>query len=319
MTIDKKEKKLKHKVIVIVGPTASGKTALSIELAKKINGEIVSCDSMQIYKDMNIGSAKPTSEEMQGIKHYLIDVVRPDERFSVAEYKKQAEAAIEEIILKGKMPIVIGGTGLYADSLIFGIEYPELEYDEEYRKSLEEMAKTDEGLKELYRRAKEIDEEAINKISENDRKRIIRILEIYHQTGKSKTELEIESRKNEVKYDYRVFAINMDREVLYDRINKRVDLMIENGLIDEVKYILEKYKDFPTAMQGLGYKEVVQYLNNELTKDEMIDKIKQETRRYAKRQLTWFRKNKETIWLEGLEDVKNNIDIILEEINWANL
>ena len=243
----------------------------------------------------------------------------PDERFSVAEYKKQAETAIEEIILKGKMPIVIGGTGLYADSLIFGIEYPELEYDEEYRKSLEEMAKTDEGLKELYRRAKEIDEEAINKISENDRKRIIRILEIYHQTGKSKTELEIESRKNEVKYDYRVFAINMDREVLYDRINKRVDLMIENGLIDEVKYLLEKYKAFPTAMQGLGYKEVVQYLNNELTKDEMIDKIKQETRRYAKRQLTWFRKNKETIWLEGLEDVKNNIDIILEEINWANL
>ena len=319
MTIDKKEKKLKHKVIVIVGPTASGKTALSIELAKKINGEIVSCDSIQIYKDMNIGSAKPTVQEMQGIKHYLIDVATPDERFSVAEYKKQAEAAIEEIILKGKMPIVIGGTGLYADSLIFGIEYPELEYDEEYRKSLEEMAKTDEGLKELYRRAKEIDEEAINKISENDRKRIIRILEIYHQTGKSKTELEIESRKNEVKYDYRVFAINMDREVLYDRINKRVDLMIENGLIDEVKYILEKYKDFPTAMQGLGYKEVVQYLNNELTKDEMIDKIKQETRRYAKRQLTWFRKNKETIWLEGLEDVKNNIDIILEEINWANL
>ena len=319
MTIDKKEKKLKHKVIVIVGPTASGKTALSIELAKKINGEIVSCDSMQIYKDMNIGSAKPTVQEMQGIKHYLIDVATPDERFSVAEYKKQAEAAIEEIILKGKMPIVIGGTGLYADSLIFGIEYPELEYDEEYRKSLEEMAKTDEGLKELYRRAKEIDEEAINKISENDRKRIIRILEIYHQTGKSKTELEIESRKKEVKYDYRVFAINMDREVLYDRINKRVDLMIENGLIDEVKYILEKYKDFPTAMQGLGYKEVVQYLNNELTKDEMIDKIKQETRRYAKRQLTWFRKNKETIWLEGLEDVKNNIDIILEEINWANL
>ena len=159
----------------------------------------------------------------------------------------------------------------------------------------------------------------INKISENDRKRIIRILEIYHQTGKTKTELEVESRKNEVKYDYKVFAINMDRDILYDRINKRVDLMIENGLIDEVKQLLEKYKDFPTAMQGLGYKEVVQYLNNELTKDEMIDKIKQETRRYAKRQLTWFRKNKDTIWLDGLKDVENNIDIILEEINWANL
>ena len=319
MAIDKKEKKLKHKVIVIVGPTASGKTALSIELAKRINGEIVSCDSMQIYKDMNIGAAKPTTQEMQGIKHYLIDTVKPDERFSVAEYKKQAETAIEEIISKGKMPIVIGGTGLYADSLILGIEYPDLEYDEEFRESLEEKAKTDEGLKELYNRAKEIDEEAINKISENDRKRIIRILEIYHQTGKTKTELEVESRKNEVKYDYKVFAINMDRDILYDRINKRVDLMIENGLIDEVKQLLEKYKDFPTAMQGLGYKEVVQYLNNELTKDEMIDKIKQETRRYAKRQLTWFRKNKDTIWLDGLKDVENNIDIILEEINWANL
>lgn len=310
---------MKHKVIVIVGPTASGKTALSIELAKKINGEIVSCDSMQIYKDMNIGAAKPTTQEMQGIKHYLIDTVKPDERFSVAEYKKQAETAIEEIISKGKMPIVIGGTGLYADSLILGIEYPDLEYDEEFRESLEEKAKTDEGLKELYNRAKEIDEIAISKISENDRKRIIRILEIYHQTGKTKTELEVESRKNEVKYDYKVFAINMDRDILYDRINKRVDLMIENGLIDEVKQLLEKYKDFPTAMQGLGYKEVVQYLNNELTKDEMIDKIKQETRRYAKRQLTWFRKNKDTIWLDGLKDVENNIDIILEEINWANL
>ncbi len=310
---------MKQKVIVIVGPTASGKTALSIELAKKISGEIVSCDSMQIYKDMNIGSAKPTNEEMQGIKHYLIDVVRPDERFSVAEYKKQAEAAIEDIISKGKMPIVIGGTGLYADSLIYGIDYPEIIFDEEYRKSLEEKAKTDEGLKEIYNRAKEIDEKAISKISENDRKRIIRILEIYHQTGKTKTELEIESRKNEIKYDYKVFAINMDRNVLYDRINKRVDLMIENGLIDEVKSLLEKYNEFPTAMQGLGYKEVVQFLNNELTKDEMIEKIKQETRRFAKRQLTWFRKNKETIWLDGLVDVKNNIDIILEEINWAKL
>ena len=310
---------MKPKVIVIVGPTASGKTALSIELAKKINGEIVSCDSMQIYKDMNIGSAKPTSEEMQGIKHYLIDVVRPDERFSVAEYKRQAEEGIEKIISKGKIPIVIGGTGLYADSLIYGIEYPEIKYDEEYRNALEQKAKTKEGLKELYNKAKEIDEEAIGKISENDKKRIIRILEIYHQTQKTKTELEIESRKNDVKYDYKVFAINMDRNILYERINKRVDLMIENGLINEVKFLLEKYSSFPTAMQGLGYKEVVQYLNNELTKEEMIDKIKQETRRYAKRQLTWFRKNKETIWLDGLAGIKNNIDIILEEINWANL
>ena len=310
---------MKPKVIVIVGPTASGKTALSIELAKKINGEIVSCDSMQIYKDMNIGSAKPTQEEMEGIKHYLIDVARPDERFSVAEYKRQAEKAIEEILEKGKVPIVIGGTGLYADSLIYGIEYQEIEFDEKYRKALEKQTQTEDGLKMLYNQAKKIDEEAIKKISENDKKRIIRILEIYHQTGKTKTQLEEESRKNEVKYDYKVFAINMDRQVLYDRINKRVDLMIENGLIQEVENLLKKYKTFPTAMQGLGYKEVVQYFNNEITKEKMIDKIKQETRRYAKRQLTWFRKNKETIWLDGQIGIKNNINIILEEINWVNL
>lgn len=310
---------MKPKVIVIVGPTASGKTALSIELAKKIDGEIVSCDSMQIYKDMDIGSAKPTKEEMQGIKHYMIDIVAPNERFSVAEYKKQAESAIEEILSKGKTPIVVGGTGLYSDCLIYGIEYPEIQFDQEYRKKLEEQAETEQGLKELYNEAKKIDEKAIEKISENDKKRIIRILEIYHQTGKNKTELEIESRKNEVKYNFKVFAINMDRQILYDRINKRVDIMIENGLIQEVEKLLNKYNQFPTAMQGLGYKEVEQYLNKELTKEEMIEKVKQETRRYAKRQLTWFRKNKETIWIDGQEDILNNVKIILEEINWENL
>ena len=295
---------MKPKVIVIVGPTASGKTALSIELAKKINGEIISCDSMQIYKKMNIGSAKPTIEEMQGIKHYMIDIVEPDERFSVAEYKKRAEQAIEEILLKEKVPIVVGGTGLYADSLIYGIEYPDIEFDELFRKKLEQQASTEEGLEELYNRAKKIDSKAIEKISKNDKKRIIRILEIYHSTGKTKTEIEIESRKNEVKYDYKVYAIDMDRQILYERINKRVDLMIENGLIDEVKNLLKEYKSFPTAMQGLGYKEVVEYLEGKMTKEEMIDKIKQETRRYAKRQLTWFRKNKNTIWIKGIEDIK---------------
>ena len=306
---------MKPKVIVIVGPTASGKTALSIELAKQINGEIVSCDSMQIYKDMNIGSAKPSLEEMQGIKHYMIDIVEPDKRFSVAEYKKQAEQAIEEILSKGKMPIVIGGTGLYADSLIYGIEYPEIEFDKNYRNELENIANSKEGLSNLYEKAKEIDSKAIEKISPNDKKRILRILEIYHSTGKTKTELEAESRKNEVKYDYRVFVINMDRQILYNRINKRVEIMIENGLIEEVKNLLDKYKEFPTAMQGLGYKEVVEYLNGYLTKDEMIEKIKQETRRYAKRQLTWFKKNKNTIWIDGLNDLQSNINIILEGIN----
>ena len=301
----------KEKVIVICGPTASGKTALSIELAKKINGEIVSCDSMQIYKEMNIGTAKPTKEEMQGIKHYMIDIISPDERYSVADYKKQAKEAIKEILSKGKVPIVVGGTGLYVDSLIYEIDYPEIEFDEKYREELDQEVE-ERGLEALYEKAKEIDEEAIKKISPNDKKRILRILEIYHATGKNKTEQEKESRKTPVEFDYKVFALNMDREKLYDRINKRVDIMIENGLIEEVENIYKKYNKFPTAMQGLGYKEVVQYLEKRLTKEEMIEKIKQETRKFAKRQLTWFRKNKETIWLNADDTIQNNIKIILE-------
>ena len=304
----------KPKVIVICGPTASGKTALSIELAKKIDGEIISCDSMQIYKDMNIGTAKVAKEEMQGIRHYMIDFVSPDTRYSVADYKNDAEKAIETIINKGKIPIIVGGTGLYVDSLIYGIEYPEIKFDEEYRKRLEKEA-DEKGLEFLYNKAKEIDKQAMQKISPNDKKRIIRVLEIYHATGKTKTEQEIESRKKVIKYEYKVFAINMNREKLYERINIRVDKMIENGLIEEVENLKKKYDHFPTAMQGLGYKEVVEYLQNQITRDEMIEKIKQESRRYAKRQLTWFRKNKETIWIDGLEKIEHNINIIEQEIN----
>ena len=304
----------KEKVIVICGPTASGKTSLSIELAKRINGEIVSCDSMQIYKDMTIGTAKPTIEEMQGIKHYLVDFVSPDIRYSVADYKKDAKDAIKEIISKGKTPIVVGGTGLYVDSLIYEIEYKDIKFDEEYRKTLEERVKQ-EGLDQLYEEAKKIDPEAIEKISRNDQKRILRILEIYKATGMNKTQQEAESRKKEVEYDYKVYAINWDREKLYDRINRRVDIMLEQGLIQEVEGIRKKYNKFPTAMQGLGYKEVVEYLDGQCTKKEMIEKIKMETRRYAKRQLTWFRKNKQTIWIEGENDIQNNIQIILEGLN----
>ena len=298
----------KPKVIVICGPTASGKTALSIELAQKINGEIISSDSMQIYKDMYIGTAKPTKEEMQNIKHYLIDFVEPNQRYSVAEFKKDAEKAIEEILQKGKTPIVVGGTGLYVDSLIYGIEYQDIEFDEKYRKQLEERVEK-EGLETLYNEAKNIDSQAVEKISTNDQKRILRILEIYKATGKNKTEQEIESRKNGVKYDYKVFAINIDREKLYERINKRVDIMIESGLVEEVESLLKKYNEFPTAMQGLGYKEVVEYLQGKLSKEEMIEKIKRETRRYAKRQLTWFRKNKQTIWIQphDLQKILNEI------------
>lgn len=299
------------KVIVIAGPTASGKTALSIELAKKINGEIVSSDSMQIYQDMNIGTAKVTPEEMQGIQHYLIDFVAPNERYSVSDFKKDSEKAIEEILEKRKVPIVVGGTGLYIDSLIYGIEYPEMEFDETYRNALMEQAQTEEGLRKLYLQASKIDEEAIQNVSSNDKKRIIRILEVFKATGKNKTEQEKLSRKNGVKYNFKVFAIDMEREKLYERINKRVDIMLEQGLVQEVKNLREKYNCFPTAMQGLGYKEVVDYLEGKYSYEEMVDKIKQETRHYAKRQLTWFRKNKETIWLKAEDGIQNNISIIL--------
>ena len=305
---------MKEKVIVICGPTASGKTALSIELAKQINGEVVSADSMQIYKDMDIGTAKPTKEEMQGIEHHLLDFVSPDQRYSVADYQKAAKKAIKEILQKGKTPIIVGGTGLYVDSLIYEIQYQNIDFDEKYREELEKIAEN-QGLEKLYEKAIEIDEKAMQKISPNDKKRIIRVLEIYHATGKNKTEQEKESRKNEVEFDYKVYAISWDREKLYDRINQRVDIMIDQGLIEEVQKIYSKYNKFPTAMQGLGYKEVLEYLEGKCNKQEMIDKIKQETRRYAKRQLTWFRKNKQTIWLDGQEKIQNNIEIILEGLN----
>ena len=289
---------MKQKVIVIAGPTASGKTALSIELAKKINGEIISADSMQIYKEMNIGTAKPDEKEMSGIKHYLLDFVSPSERFSVSDYKIGAEKAIYEIISKGKIPIIVGGTGLYIDSLVYGIQFNKEEIDLKYREELEEIAKKD-GLDKLYNLAVSVDPKAMEIISRNDKKRILRVLEIYKKTGKTKTQLEIESRKKESKYDYKVFILDMDREKLYKRINLRVDKMIEAGLIDEVKNVYKKYDCFPTAMQGIGYKEVVSYLENKITKKEMIDMIKQETREYAKRQVTKMLYNIANLTSEG--------------------
>lgn len=300
----------KPKVIVICGPTASGKTSLSISLAKKINGEIVSCDSMQIYKEMDIGSAKPTVEEMQEIKHYLVDFVSPEKRYSVSEYKEDASKAIEEIINKGKTPIIVGGTGLYLNSLIYNIQYNEMEVDLNYRRELEKEAE-EYGLEVLYNRAKEIDPEAMEKVSANDKKRITRVLEIYNATGRNKTELEKKSRK-EVPYNYLIFGINMERSILYDRINKRVDIMLEQGLIEEVKNLINKYSNMLTAMQGLGYKEVKEFLDGNISKEEMIEKIKMETRRYAKRQITWFKRIENIIWLDGLNKTEENVNSIME-------
>ena len=299
-----------EKVIVVIGPTSVGKTKMGVALAKKFNGEVISGDSMQIYKEMDIGSAKPTVEEMQEIKHYLVDFVSPEKRYSVSEYKEDASKAIEEIINKGKTPIIVGGTGLYLNSLIYNIQYNEMEVDLNYRRELEKEAE-EYGLEVLYNRAKEIDPEAMEKVSANDKKRITRVLEIYNATGRNKTELEKKSRK-EVPYNYLIFGINMERSILYDRINKRVDIMLEQGLIEEVKNLINKYSNMPTAMQGLGYKEVKEFLDGNISKEEMIEKIKMETRRYAKRQITWFKRIKNIIWLDGLNKTEENVNSIME-------
>ena len=285
---------MKPKVIVIVGPTASGKSGVAIELAKKINGEIVSADSMQVYREMNIGTAKVTEEEAAGIKHYLIDVASPAETFNVAMYKSMAEEAIREIIAKGKTPIVVGGTGLYVSTLVNGIELSEVKNDDRIRKKLEERL-TNEGIDVVFQELQKVDPEAAQVIDKNNTRRVIRALEIYEATGKTKTQLDRESIK-EVAFDYQIFGILTDREELYDRLNKRVDCMIEQGLIEEVKSLREKYTFSQTALQGLGYKEVIEFLDGTITKEEMIEKLKMETRRYAKRQMTWFRRDDRIHW-----------------------
>lgn len=300
---------MKPKVVVIVGPTASGKTAVSIELAKKINGEIISADSMQIYKYMDIGTAKPTLDEMQGIKHYMLDVVMPDETFNVAKYKKMAEEAIEEILKKGKVPIIVGGTGLYVNTLVDGIEFADVPGDEEYKNELIEKAYR-EGAMSIYKELEKVDSESAKKIDPNNIRRVARALEIYKVTGKTKTQLDIESRK-EVKYDYRLFGMEWDRETLYNRIDLRVDKMIEAGLINEVRNVIEKFKISNTAVQGLGYKEVIEYLNGNISYEEMIEKLKLETRHYAKRQLTWFRRDKRIKWIKPDE---NATCVIINEL-----
>lgn len=300
---------MKSKVVVIVGPTASGKTSQSIELAKKINGEIISADSMQIYKYMDIGTAKPTLYEMQGIKHYMLDVAMPDETFNVAKYKEMAEAAVEEILLKGKVPIIVGGTGLYINTLVDGIEFSDIPSNEKYANELIEKANR-EGVMSIYKELQKVDSEAAKKIAPQNVRRVARALEIYKTTGKTKTQLDLESRK-EVKYDYRLFGMELAREVLYQRINLRVDKMLEAGLIEEVENITKKFSISNTAVQGLGYKEVIEYLNGNLTYEEMVQKLKLETRHYAKRQLTWFRRDKRIKWIKPDEDATS---VIIKEL-----
>ncbi len=291
---------------IIAGPTGVGKTSLSIKLAKHINGEIISADSMQIYKYMDIGTAKVTKEEAEGIPHYLIDIKETNEEYSVSEFSNDARKIINEIIKKGKRPIIVGGTGLYLNSLLYGINYEE-NIDLEYRKKLEkEIEENPNQLRILYQKLKDIDPLSANKISEIDSRRIIRALEIYHVTGKTKTEIEEENRTKIDDIEFKLFVLNMDREILYDRINLRVDLMFEQGLLEEVKSIKDKFSK--TSGQAIGYKEVLEYLNNDISYEKMLEMIKQRSRNYAKRQITWFKKN-DAIWLDA-----NDKDKCLKEI-----
>jgi len=302
------------KVIVIVGPTASGKTKMSIELAKQINGEIISADSMQIYKYMDIGTAKPTLEERQGIRHYLIDEVTPADEFSVARFQGLALKYIEEIISKNKIPIVVGGTGLYINSLIYNIKFTEINTDWELRKKLQEVAR-EKGNEYLHSELRKIDPEAAEKIHVNDTRRIVRALEVYYITNKPISYYQKISRSEPPKYKFILFGIRMDREKLYNRINKRVDEMIEKGLVDEVKRLLEMgYDKCSIAMQGLGYKEILWYLKGEANLSEVIELLKRDTRRYAKRQMTWFNSIKDIIWLDINDDYTEAIKKIIDYI-----
>lgn len=288
----------KKPLIILTGPTAVGKTALSIRLAKKIGGEIISADSMQVYKGMDIGSAKVTKEEMDGVPHYLIDVLEPSDEFNVVKFQCLAKDAMECIYSKGKIPIIVGGTGFYIQSILYDIDFKKNEDNREYRASLEEIAATKDGEKKLYEMLKEADPKSAIMIHENNVKRVIRALEFYKETGTPISEHNDEQREKESPYHFCYFVLNDDREKMYANIEKRVDLMLEMGLLEEVKRLHEKgYNKSMVSMQGLGYKEILDFLNGEISLDRAIYLIKRDTRHFAKRQLTWFRREKCVTWV----------------------
>ena len=296
-------------LLVIGGPTASGKTALAIELAKRLDGEIVSADSVQIYKYMNIGSAKPDEEEKQGIVHHLIDVCEPTENFSLGDYLALARKVIADIHARGKLPVVAGGTGLYINSLIDNIELSDEKDTLRVREKLSEFAEKN-GIEALHNRLRQIDPESAERIHPNNVKRVMRALEVFETTGKTMTENLKESKKPPI-YKAVQYAINHDRQVLYDRINKRVDIMLEMGLVSEVESLVKMGCNRDnTSMQAIGYKEVLDYFEGNTTYEEMAEEIKQATRRYAKRQITWIKRNDMT-WLEAGEI---NFDLLAEGI-----
>ena len=310
---------MKNKPLIIIsGATAVGKTELSIRLAQMINGDIISADSMQVYKNFNIGTAKASAEEMKGIKHYLIDELDADEEFSVYEFKIRAEKYINKILSEGKIPIIVGGTGFYIQSVLYGIDFSEEESDTKYRQQLEDIAQ-EKGRAFLHNMLFRIDPVSAQKIHENDLKRVIRALDYYHENKCPISEHNYMQQQKEAAYDYAYFVLNRDRQTIYDRINKRVDMMISNGLVEEVRSLIAGgISPDSVAMQGLGYKETVRYINGDISLDRLSELIKLGTRHFAKRQITWFKRERDVNWLNyedysNVDDMLNKMIEILKE------
>lgn len=303
---------MSNKIIVIVGPTAVGKTYVSIELAKKLGTEIISADSMQIYKGMDVGTAKIKTEEMQGIKHHMIDLIYPDENYSVSDFKREAEKNIDEMISRGKVPVIVGGSGLYVNSLIYDLDFSNAKSNEKLRDYYTYYHK-EHGEDALYEKLKKIDPESAEKIHKNNVKRVIRALEVYDLTGRKFSETNTDIRKKSSKYDFILIGLSMDRKILYERINQRVDKMINEGLVEEVKSLIDKgFEKKLISMQAIGYKEIIEFLEGNITFEEAVNILKQNTRHFAKRQFTWFLKDENVKWFD-IEDV-NKIDASLENI-----
>ena len=299
---------MKEKILVLAGPTGVGKTELSINLAKRLNGEIISADSMQIYKYMDIGSAKVTEEEMKGVKHHLIDVVNPGKEFSVSDFKDYGEKALKEIYAKGKLPMIVGGTGLYINSLTCNMNFTESEKDDDYRKELDSLAE-EKGNIYVHELLKDIDPISYKNIHPNNRKRVIRALEVYKLTGQPFSSYNAGEKLYDSNYDIHFYVLTMNREKLYERINKRVDIMMDKGLLDECIKLKEMgYTSSMQSMQGIGYKEILYYLEGKISLENAVDMIKQGSRNYAKRQLTWFRRDPRAIFLD--KDVLSEEEII---------
>lgn len=292
---------MKKPLVILTGPTAVGKTKASIGLAKAIGGEIISADSMQVYKQMDIGSAKIKPSEMDGIPHYLINILEPDEEFHVVLFQQMAKQAIQKIYEKGKIPILVGGTGFYIQAVLYDIDFSENEKDTSYREELEKLAQI-KGAEYLHDRLREVDEKSAQDIHANNVKRVIRALEYFHQTGEKISEHNEEQRKKVSPYNFSYFVLNDERAHLYEKINLRVDQMINEGLVREVQSLKEKgYTRDMVSMQGLGYKEMLDYLDNKCSLEEAVEIIKRDTRHFAKRQITWFKRESDVTWIDKKE------------------